>query len=83
MADFIWEDEAYRCCEKNDGENGHRFSSDIPALKLGWYLTGIAAETTASIFLIKWLYLSGKMPIRPLFSPFHAVKASKFPVQRH
>ena len=50
MVDFIWEDEASRCCEFTDGENGPRYFSDIPALKLGRYFTGIAAETAAAIF---------------------------------
>ena len=53
VADFIWEYENSRYCEFNDGENGPGFFSDIPALKLGWYFTGIAAETTAGIYPVK------------------------------
>ena len=50
MAAFFWEDEASRCCEFTEGENGPRFSSDIPALKLGRSSTGLAVETTAAYF---------------------------------
>ena len=69
--------------------------SDMPALKLGRYFTGIAAETTASIFRLnaantaifsvkrRWhLYFSGATPLRPLFFRFNAVNATIFPVQR-
>ena len=52
MADFIWEDEASRCCEFTftDGEDVQCFFSDKPALKLGQQFTGTAAETTSPIF---------------------------------
>ena len=50
MADFIWEDEASRCCEFTDGEDVQCFFSDKPALKLGQQFTGTAVETTSPIF---------------------------------
>ena len=43
LADFIWEDEASRCYELPDGENGPR-----PV-----FYTGIAAKTTTAIFPVK------------------------------
>ena len=52
MADFIWEDEASRCCEFTDGEDVQCFP-DKPALKLGQQFTGTAAETTSPIFAVK------------------------------
>ena len=55
---------------------------DIPAVKLGRYFTGIAAETTAAIFPVKRRYFSGSTPLTPLFFRFNAVTAAIFPVQR-
>ena len=52
--------------------------SDIPALKLGRYFTGIAAETTAAIFPVKRRYghyCSVKTPLTPLFFRLNAVNA--------
>ena len=51
-----WEDEASRCCEFTDRENGPRIFFDILASKLGRYFTGIAAETSAAIFPVKRRY---------------------------
>ena len=66
--------------------------SDIPALKLGRYFTGIAAEITAAIFPVERRYFSGKTPLTPLFSGkkplvplffrFNIVNAAIFPVER-
>ena len=53
VADFNWEDEASRCCEFFDVENGHRFFFNIPALKLALYFTGIETGTTTAIFSVK------------------------------
>ena len=61
------------------------YFSDIPALKLGRYFTGIAAETIAAIFPVKRRhrhYCSDSTPLTPLFFWFNAVNAAIFPVQR-
>ena len=58
---------------------------DIPALKLGRYFTGIAAETAAAIFPVKRRYrryFSGSTPLTQLFFRFNAVNAAIFPVKR-
>ena len=48
---------------------------DIPALKIGRYFTGIAAETAAAIFPVKRRYFSGSTPLTPLFFRLNAVNA--------
>ena len=58
------------------------FFSDIPALKLGRYITGIEAETTVAIFLVTRRYFSGKTPLTPLIFRLNAVNAANFPVKR-
>ena len=60
------------------------FFSDIPALELGRFFTGIASETTAAIFPVQrhWRrYFSGKTPLTPLFCRFNAVNPAILPVQ--
>ena len=56
--------------------------SDTPALKLGRYFNGIAAETTAAIFPVKRGYFSGKTPLTPLYFRLNAVNVAIFPVKR-
>ena len=58
------------------------YFSDIPALKIGRYFTGIAAETAAAVFPVKRRYFSGATPLTPLFLRFKAVNAAIFPVKR-
>ena len=98
MADFIWEDEAFRCCEFTDGEDVQCFFSDKPALKLGQQFTGTAAETTLPPFFPllffrlnavnafipteKRRYFSGETPLTPLYQQKNAVNAAIFPVKR-
>ena len=58
------------------------FSSDLPALKLGLYFTGIAGEATAAICPVKRRFFSGKTPLTPLIFWFNAVNSAIFPVER-
>ena len=60
-------------------------SSDIPALKLGRYLTGIAMEANGAIFPVQsrsCRYFSGSTPLTLQFLRFNAVNTVIFPVKR-
>ena len=52
--------------------------SDIPALKLGQYFTGMAAQTTAAIFPVYCRYFSGSTPLTPLFFQLETASVGNF-----